>query len=329
MKPHRIPYWWLLLAAPPVAILAAVLTVPWIPHASGVESLTVRDGMPLRGVLREAAEQGAIRTPTVTEAWVRLLGYDQPKRGNYTLPATLSDIGLVRYLHRGSVATTRVTVPEGWTAAEIAAALESANVTSATAFRRAATNAALTQRLGIEAGELEGYLFPETYRFAPRLPAERIARTMVQTFFRRLPDNYADKASAVDLSMHEAVILASIIEKEAHHVKEMPQISAVFHNRLQRGMRLQADPTAIYRMPDYAGNLTRAHLRTETPYNTYVISGLPAGPIANPGAAALAAAVAPSDSDALYFVARADGTHVFARSYAEHRRNVAKYQLGR
>lgn len=319
----------LLLLAPAIAAIAAVLTVPFVPHDVTPQSFTIEPGWTLRTTLKRAAAAGAIRTPRFSEWTARIAGVAAPKAGRYTLPAFASDMDLIRRWHRGEVATVPVTIPEGWTAAEIAAALEKANILPASEFLAATRDTRLAQRYGIPASEVEGYLFPETYQFAPGLPATAAAAAMLETFFARLPADFGARATDVGLTPHQAVILASIIQAETYIPDEMPMVSAVYHNRLRKGMRLQADPTAIYRMPDYDGNLTRAHLGTRTPYNTYVIDGLPAGPIGNPGAAALAAAVSPATTDALFFVATGAGRHVFSRTYAEHQRNVERYQLRR
>ncbi|RMF17161.1 MAG: endolytic transglycosylase MltG [Candidatus Dadabacteria bacterium] len=321
--------WLPAILAPAIAAIAAMLTAPLYPHDIAPPSLTVDQGATLRQVLREGAKAGVFRTPRFTEWLARLTGNDIPRAGTYRLPDNGSDFDVVRLLHRGAIETTTVTLLEGWTALEYANALSRAGIVSRDAFIDATRNPDLLQRYGIKATEAEGYLFPETYRFAPRLDADTVADVLVRTFFSRLPATYATMAERVGLSLHDAVILASIIQKETYIPEEMPKVSAVFHNRLRRSMRLQADPTAIYRMPGYNGNLTRKHLRTPTPYNTYVIRGLPAGPICNPGLDALLAAVRPANSDALYFVATQDGKHVFSRTLREHNRAVRKHQLGR
>jgi UPF0755 protein len=182
--------------------------------------------------------------------------------------------------------------------------------------------------MGIQAESLEGYLFPDTYYFPRNTPIDRIIQTMLDRFNTVFTPAWADRARGIGLSRHQVVTLASIIEKETGAAGERPLIASVFHNRLARGMRLQSDPTVIYGIEDFDGNLTRAHLETPTPYNTYQVAGLPPGPIASPGRAALEAALFPEETDYLYFVARGDGTHQFSTRLDEHNEAVRRYQLG-
>ncbi len=322
-------YWTWLLVLPIFAVGAAVITAPLFPHDVPGSHITIERGSSLRSVLNRAADQGIIRTPKFSEWLARLTGYDQPKYGTYALPDYASDYQILQAWTRGNVATTSVTVLEGWTAVEIATAVELAGIAAGTEFLAATTSATVLDRYGILATEAEGYLFPETYRFAPGLPGTAIVDEMIRTFFARLPATYTTMARALDMNLQDAIILASIVQKETYILDEMPTVSGVFHNRLRRSMKLQADPTAIYRMPGYDGNLTRKHLTTPTPYNTYVITGLPAGPIGNPGLDALVAAVNPQQTTALYFVADHNGRHVFADTYQQHLDNVRRYQLTR
>jgi UPF0755 protein len=185
----------------------------------------------------------------------------------------------------------------------------------------------LIATLGIEAASLEGYLFPETYRFTPGIAETELIRMMVQQLLQRLDKQLLGAAQKQDLDRHQLLTLASIIEKETGLADEMPVISSVFHNRLQRNMPLQTDPTVIYGIADFDGNLTRNHLTTPTPYNTYRFRGLPPGPIASPGLAALQAAARPAETDYLYFVSRGDGRHVFSRTLREHNQAVRRFQL--
>jgi UPF0755 protein len=152
---------------------------------------------------------------------------------------------------------------------------------------------------------------------------------MVQRFRETISDRWRARADELGLTLHEIVTLASIIEKETGVPEERPLIASVFHNRLRKGMRLETDPTVIYGIEDFDGNLTRKHLRTPTPYNTYLIKGLPPGPIASPGRASLEAALYPADTDYLFFVARKDRTHQFSSTLEEHQKAVRKYQLRR
>ena len=181
----------------------------------------------------------------------------------------------------------------------------------------------------VEGQSLEGYLFPETYRLARGLSAREVVTTLVHQFHEAW-EEIAPQAEANGMSMREIVILASIIEKETGTAEERPRIASVFLNRLRRGMRLESDPTVIYGIPDFDGNLRRRDLENRgNPYNTYRIRGLPPGPIANPGADALRAVLHPEDTDYLYFVSRNDGTHWFSTTYSEHVNAVNRYQKRR
>jgi len=182
---------------------------------------------------------------------------------------------------------------------------------------------------GIAGRSLEGYLFPDTYFFPRNTEIERIIQTLLDRFNAVYSPEWTDRSRRVGLTRHEVVTLASIIEKETGVAEERARISSVFHNRLKKGMRLQSDPTVIYGIKNFNGNITREHLNTPTPYNTYQIGGLPPGPIASPGRAALWAVLFPEETDFLYFVARGDGTHQFSKSLAEHNQAVRRYQLGK
>jgi UPF0755 protein len=188
-------------------------------------------------------------------------------------------------------------------------------------------DATLVDDIAPEATSLEGYLFPDTYRFSPGTGPKVIVAEMVKNFRRQFGDELAYISTG--LSVHETVTLASIVETEAQLAAERPLIASVYRNRLHKRMLLQADPTVIYAMKlagTWNGNIRKGDLRMSSPYNTYARTGLPPGPIASPGLASLRAAANPAASEMLYFVARNDGSHVFARSLDEHNRNVAEWQ---
>lgn len=251
------------------------------------------------------------------------------KAGEYAFGQAARPGEILDRLVAGDVRHGRVTIPEGFTLKDIEGALRSAGFSGAEEFARLARDPAFLHTLGIEAGSLEGYVFPETYAFFPGMPAERLLRTMVQQLHRRLTPEITAAAEARGLTLHRLLTLASIVQKEAGNVTEMPLVSAVFHNRIKKKMRLQADPTVIYGITAFDGNLTRAHLTASTnPYNTYRIAGLPPGPIASPGLEALRAAAFPAPVDYLYFVACGDGTHVFTSTLPEHNRAVQRFQRG-
>jgi UPF0755 protein len=180
-------------------------------------------------------------------------------------------------------------------------------------------------RWGLEGPSLEGYLFPDTYRFAKGLEAFQVVDALVLRF-REVAGPLLPEARARGLNLLQWVTLASLVEKETGNIHEKPKVAGVFLNRLARGMRLESDPTVIYGLQDFDGNLRRADLRLDTHYNTYTRSGLPAGPITNPGRTSLEAVARPEEVPYLYFVSRNDGTHVFSLTYGEHRDAVSRYQ---
>lgn len=249
--------------------------------------------------------------------------------GEYLVSSASRADAILDQLVAGKVRTYEVVVPEGLRSDEIAARIEQAGLASAEEFVAAANDPELARELGIAADQLEGYLFPDTYRLPRGLTGRDIARLMVEEF-QRVWREIEPLAAATGLDQHEIVTLASIVEKETGAAEERPLIAAVFHNRLQRGMRLETDPSVIFGIPDFDGNLRRVHLKDRSnPYNTYAIRGLPPGPIASPGRDALQAVVLPATSDYLFFVAKGDGTHQFSVRYADHNRAVDRYQRRR
>ena len=222
-----------------------------------------------------------------------------------------------------------MTIPEGLTIPEIAQALEKSNIVTADDFLNAVAELAQSKEWGIPAESLEGYLFPETYSFRKGVSAESVAREMVNTFYKQIatvaPDGFLDDPEA----LHEIVTLASIIEKETGAEHERKIISAVFTNRLKKNMLLQSDPTVIYALPKFDGNIRRKDLSYDSPYNTYKYPGLPPGPIASPGLGSLDAALSPASESYLYFVSKNNGEHHFSKTLREHNNAVRKYQLNK
>jgi UPF0755 protein len=182
------------------------------------------------------------------------------------------------------------------------------------------------KELGIAGTSLEGYLFPDTYQFPRNTSAKKIVVAMNDQLQKRWLPEWDDRLKQLSMTKHQALTLASIIEKESGGVAEQPVISSVFHNRLKKGMKLQADPTVIYGIPNFNGNITKEDLQTPTPYNTYVITGLPPGPIANPGVSAIKAALYPVTTNYLYFVANGQGGHIFSETLDDHNELVNAYQ---
>ena len=252
------------------------------------------------------------------------------KAGEYRFAQPMSAAQVIDKIVRGDVHFVSITFPEGLTIAEMARIYESEGFGTAAAFLEAAKNAARIRALDRAATDLEGYLFPETYALPRKASAGELVNAMVDRFLEVFNEDLRKAAEARGFSVRQAVALASLVEKETAKAEERPLVSAVYNNRLRIGMALQADPTVIYAMQlagTYRGNLTRDDLSLDSPYNTYRYPGLPPGPIAAPGKGSLEAAVKPADADFLYFVSRNDGSHEFARTLAEHNRNVQKYQV--
>jgi UPF0755 protein len=283
-------------------------------------------GEGLGAVARALEARGLIRSALALRAHARLQSLEtRLKVGEYALSPDLSTQEIAEILASGRVRTHAVVIPEGIRAEEIADRLAVAGLADREAFLRFVFDPESPKRLSIEGPTLEGYLFPDTYRFAKGLPAPQIAEAMVEEF-REVHRELRASLPENELSMRELVTLASIVEKETGVPEERPLIAAVFLNRMKRGMRLETDPTVIYGIPEFDGNLRRVHLEdAENPYNTYQIPGLPPGPIASPGREAMRAVLEPADSPFLFFVSRNDGTHVFSRSYGEHARAVVHF----
>ena len=300
------------------------------PGDSQPSVFTINPGDNFRSITRRLADSGLIRSPFKFRLLARINNQDkQIKTGEYRLVSTQSPREILDTLIDGKVILYRLTVPEGYTIKQIAHAVAAAGLTDADAFLRAANDPQLIGSLQIDAPSLEGYLFPDTYYFPRTVEPSTIIRTMVRRQRTIFTPEWEAAAHEKGLTVHQVLTLASIIEKETGDPGERALISSVFHNRLKKGMRLESDPTVIYGISDFDGNLTRKHLRTPNPYNTYLIRGLPPGPIANPGAAAIKAALFPAKTRYLFFVARKDGTHQFSTSFTAHKRAVKKYQLTR
>ncbi len=252
--------------------------------------------------------------------------------GEYLFPPELTHRQIIAKLAAGEVHYRPLTVPEGATTYQIAELLADGFDYDRDLVLKRIRDPELISSFGLAVPSLEGYLFPDTYHLTRGQSLDAVLAMMVERFERVYVETvrrHADKSSPANgLSRHEIVILASIVEKETALAEERPLVAAVFYNRLQDRMKLQADPTVIYGMVNFTGNITREDLLTPTPYNTYTVPGLPVGPIANPGRESLAAVLAPAKSDALYFVAKNDGTnsHVFSRTLEEHNRAVQRYQ---
>lgn len=293
--------------------------------------MEIKEGSSIQSVSHDLHKQGLITvSPKLFQwGWRLTMAKSTLKAGDYKFEGTLPPAKIAQILSTGQIVTLAVTIPEGWNMYQIAERLENAfPKTTKAKWLQLMTDPKFREQVPGNPAHLEGFLFPETYSFSPKSSPVEVISTMVQTFKKNFTQEIIAKGNGLKLSPLGIVTLASIIEKETGKAEERPHISSVFHNRLRIGMRLQTDPTVIYGIWDrYDGNIRKSDLREPTPYNTYVISGLPPGPIASPGLASLKAAVEPKQTEDLYFVSRGDGSHVFSSNLRDHERGVYQYQI--
>jgi len=317
-----------------MAVLAAGAAAWWLTQPLGQSAptleLEIEPGTTPRGVARNVVQAGVHTDARLLYAWFRLSGKDRLiKAGNYEIPAGTTPYQLLQKLARGEESLRALTLVEGWNWRQVRAAL--AREDALRQDSAGLSDEALMVALGKPGVAPEGRFFPDTYTYAKGSSDMAVLRRAVHAMDRRLAQIWAMRASDLPLrSPEEALVLASIVEKETGRGSDRAQISGVFINRLRIGMLLQTDPTVIYGLGEaFDGNLRRGHLRADTPWNTYTRPGLPPTPIAMPGKASLMAAVQPEATKALYFVAKGDGSSHFSASLDEHNRAVNRYQRGR
>jgi UPF0755 protein len=313
-----------------VGIWFFVYTITPVGSSEEKVSVWIRPGQGFFQTIDQLQDAGLVKHPEKFR-WLAYLRRHERKirAGEYALSASMSPKAILDTLVRGETILRKVVIPEGATVSKIGELVERAGLLSKESFLAAATDPNLVVSLGLQGNTLEGYLFPETYHFPKGVTAERVISKMVAQFRSVFTPGWADQAQEAGFTIHEVVTLASIVEKETGKPEERPLIAAVFLNRLKRRMRLESDPTVIYGMHEFDGNITRNDLKAHTPYNTYRITGLPPGPIANPGKDSLQAVLFPPEKPFLYFVSKNDGFHHFSQTFAEHNRMVRKYQLRR
>ena len=307
--------------------LSSFATKPFKPD-SPEKTITIPFGQGLNRIAKTLEKEEIISSQVYFKFYTKFKNFEKKiQAGEYLLSASKSPEQILEILTRGKVKLYKITFPEGLTLKETAGLLEKSGRCNGSAFESLCHDRSFIGSLGLKLPSLEGYLFPDTYFFPKQTTCETIIRTMLQHFNNTFTPKWNARADELGLSVHEVVTLASIIEKETGDASERPLISSVFHNRLRKNMRLESDPTVIYGIKNFDGNIKRKHLKMVTPYNTYQIKGLPAGPIANPGALSLSAALYPARSDYLFFVSRKDTTHQFSKTIQAHRKAVKKYQL--
>jgi UPF0755 protein len=323
----------LILALPAVILFAAYgifrsyFIEPADPSHSNLELFEIRENSRFKDVALALESKQFIKSQWPIRILAKIEEKDTSiKAGEYQLSAAMSPQQILGIIAEGRMFLRRFTIKEGMSVKEIGPLLEQAGIISAEEFSHALSDATLLSALNIPASSFEGYLFPETYQFPRGTKPQKIITTMNDQLNKLWEPLWDEKLSHLNLTRHQLLTLASIIEKESGNTDEQPIIASVFYNRLRVGMRLQSDPTVIYGIPNFDGNITRAHLETPTDYNTYVISGLPPGPIANPGITAIKAALNPSPTNYYYFVGNGQGRHVFSENLSDHNSAVNRFQ---
>lgn len=292
------------------------------------KKVLIPEGTTLEGAARILHGEGLI-----SQEWIfRILGKltlseKKIQAGEYILNTQMSSVDVLRLFREGKILTHHVVVRQGETLHGIGRTLDAEGLMDLGTFDEWTHDSVFIASLGLQGESLEGYLYPDTYFFFKGQSVESILRKMVDRFQEHISPELAHRADAMGMSLLEVVTLASIIETEAVVPSDRPLISAVFHNRLRKGIPLQSDPTVIYALGDqFNGDLKRVHLRMNSPFNTYINKGLPPGPIGSPALPSLRAALYPADVDYYYFVSRNNGTHQFSKTIRDHNQAVAVYQ---
>jgi UPF0755 protein len=289
----------------------------------------VREGSTLKEVAGELNRKGIITGKSLFLFWARLMGHSTNiKAGEYLLNSGMPPLKILNILSKGAILLHSVTIPEGFTIKQIGELLEKRGLADKREFLSLTGNPEIARRYGISGTGLEGYIYPDTYQFGRGLPTLSVIDTMVNRF-REIAAPFKKRAEQLYMEMEDVFILASIVEKETGRADERPLIASVFLNRLEKNMRLESDPTVIYGLMKFDGDLTREHLNQNTPYNTYMIRGLPPGPISNPGRESIKAVLYPAETNYLYFVSKNDGSHHFSETLSEHNKAVEIYQKKR
>lgn len=319
-----------------IGVLLAIALGGWLLHVSGqaihleqpVQDLTLKHGTSLRGVAQQLVREGVLVEPWSFILLVRLQGKaGEIQAGNYQLTQGMTVSDLFQMMSRGNTVQRSITFIEGWNFRQMRAALN--DHPDIRHLSMHLTDAEILAQIGAEEPHPEGLFFPDSYYFGSGMSDLEILQRAYHTMRKKLDIAWRTRESGLPYqSPYEALIMASIVEKETGRGDERPLIARVFLNRMRLGMRLQTDPTVIYGMGErFDGNLRRRDLQEDTPYNTYTRAGLPPTPIAMPGLAAIEAVLHPAQGDALYFVGKGDGGHAFSKTLSEHNRAVSRFQL--
>ena len=332
--------WWIAIVLFSISVfssLAILIVLSYMVHyLSPVDGnakpiqLKIARGMSSQAIADQLVHQNLIHNPWAFLFVTHLSGVSHRLQvGTYCLSGAMTIPQIIDHLKTGNVVTQQFVVPEGLTVAQIAKLWEKVGFGTAAAFGEAANDPKWKLNYNIEGKTLEGYLFPNTYQFPDGATPSVILEIMLNEFQRRWTAGVIEETRALGYSKHEVITLASIIEAESRASDERPLVSAVFHNRLRRGWKLQADPTALYGLGNPDRPPRAADLRVDSPYNTYIYKGLPPGPICNPGMASILAALRPASVDYMYFVATGDGRHHFSRTLREHQNMINKIRRNR
>ena len=285
--------------------------------------VTIEKGESFRQIARALADAGVVRSELALRIYGRMSGTaSQIKPGDYAFKGGERISDVMRHLVKGDFIVVTITIPEGLTVHEIAERVGATGLVCEDEFENAARDGEIVRALGLMPLGAEGYLFPATYKFSPHATTNDVLVAMLARFYQVLTPQVEERMFDQGLDARRLVTMASIVEKEAKAPDERPLIAGVFYNRLRLNMPLQSDPTAEYQL-DGAKESAASAVHTTSAFNTYDFTGLPPGPIANPGLKSIEAALYPTQTDFLYFVAREGGTHVFSKSYDEHRRVIA------
>jgi UPF0755 protein len=304
------------------------LTSPYKGYPEAQKQFEVRRGLRTATILQQLQRAGIVRDEYVPLIYMKLLRHgDSVKAGLYEFNRPMPAADVIDKLVRGDVISVVVTVREGLDRFAIGRQLEAEGFGRHEEWEKITADAEWIRDLAPEATSLEGYLFPDTYKFNPGTSLGTVAKAMVENFRKQFNAEMAYITTGLDV--HQTVTLASIVETEARLPQERPVVASVYVNRIRRRMLLGADPTVVYALKlagRWDGNIRKPDLQMDSPYNTYRVPGLPPGPIANPGLASLRAASAPATTNYIYFVGRQDGSHAFSTNLNEHNRNVETYQ---
>ena len=296
------------------------------------KEVQVTEGMSFKAITATLQKEGIIRYRGYFEIIGRLQGITRKVRtGYYGLGSHMSMWEVLEALRKGKIIEYEVVIPEGYNLYQIGWTLTGTPLISSDPddFINIATDKKLARSLGVNADGLEGYLFPDTYYLPKGITVLDIAKRMVLRYKDVFTDDMRKRARELGFTEHQIITLASIVEKEAKVDSERKLIAAVYYNRLKKGMKLQADPTAVYGLKAWITKVSAEDLKRKTPYNTYLHKGLPPGPIANPGRGAILATLYPENVDYLFFVAQGDGSHYFSKDYNEHGKAIGRYKANR